>query len=72
MSRGEPISILKDLRGILKVKVVKKRVNNDLQINMANDNMSASSCPFANLNNLSEPRLNCSFSNYEKILKCNT
>ena len=66
----EAIGILKDLKGILKVKVVKKRA---IVTNQLNDRFSDdSSMTSTNMNNLIDPRLNCSFSNYDKDIKCNS
>lgn len=68
VNQVDPIGILKDLKGILKVKVVKKRA---IASQLSTDQLSQSSFS-GNLNNLIDPRLNCSFSNYDKDIKCNS
>ena len=56
---------MKDLKGILKVKVVKNRAAG-FHVRLSNTSLGSP------MNNMIDPRLNCSFSNYDKDIKCNS
>lgn len=61
-----PISIVKDIQGVLKVKIVKQRPAT-LQEGV---NISQSSGA-SQMSHMKEPRLSCSFNDYDKNVKCN-